>query len=310
VHGTARPVAGGATDSGARLAHIAALPGAAERFHAFEADLAAAQSFDAALAGAALAVHCASPYTMDNVRNPQASIVDPAVRGTLSFLDSCKDAGTVRKVVVTSSIAAVADEGAHGAVCDESVWNSNSSLARLPYYYSKVQAEKAVWDWAERHPEIKVVVINPFVIIGPSLVRALNPSPKVIKTIIDARDFPGIVDLTFTFVDVRDVSRTHIAALENENASGRYICANAGKAMHFREIVAVLTAMGYKPNTVRPTLLIPISKRNPPSPTQCRPTPHATLTKNNRTSVFNSLPVASVRLNSAEKYRWTSPPRL
>jgi dihydroflavonol-4-reductase len=254
VHGTARRV-----DDPARLAHITGLPGAAAAFRAFEADLSTSGSFDAALAGCELAVHCASPFTMDSVPDPQKGIVDPAVRGTLSFLESCKAVGTVRKIVVTSSIAAIADEGGHGAVFDEKVWNEKSSLTRLPYYYSKAQAEKAVWDWAEKHPEIKVVSINPFVVIGPSLVKSLNPSPKVIKTIIDAKDFPGIVDLTFTFVDVRDVSRAHLAALENDSASGRYICANSDKPLHFREIVAALQSMGYKPNTVRTvSVLLPI----------------------------------------------------
>jgi dihydroflavonol-4-reductase len=99
VHGTAH----GLSDL-ARVAHITGLPGAAQNLKLFEADLLTPGAFDEALAGCELAVHCASPFTMTG-KDPQTAFVDPAVKGTMSFLRGCTKVGTVKKVVVTSSIS-------------------------------------------------------------------------------------------------------------------------------------------------------------------------------------------------------------
>lgn len=55
-----------------------------------------------------------------------------------------------------------------------------------------------------------------------------------------------------TIVDVRDVSKAHIRALERDNAHGRYICAPTDKLMHMREIVALLDSLGFPTKQVRP----------------------------------------------------------
>jgi dihydroflavonol-4-reductase len=38
--------------------------------------------------------------------------------------------------------------------------------------------------------------------------------------------YPAIVDMTFSYVDVRDVAEAHVRAAEHPDASGRYICSN------------------------------------------------------------------------------------
>jgi dihydroflavonol-4-reductase len=245
VHGTARRI-----EDPSRLVHITELPGASTSFRAFEADILTPGSFNEALAGCDSAIHCASPYTLQDYRDPHERIVEPALKGTIFFLDGCRAAGTVRKVIVTSSAAAITDEGGHGAIFNENDWNEKSTAYRLTYYYSKVLSEKAAWKWAEANPDIKLVTINPSFILGPSLVKTVNTSPQILRTIIDGHEFPGILDLTYTFVDVRDVARAHVAALESSVASGRYICANSDKTMHFRDVVTQLQRMGYKPNMV------------------------------------------------------------
>jgi dihydroflavonol-4-reductase len=60
----------------------------------------------------------------------------------MSFLRSSAKVGTVKNVVVTSSIAAITDEGSLDKVCIESDWDEKSSLTRLPYYYSKYSPKK------------------------------------------------------------------------------------------------------------------------------------------------------------------------
>ncbi|KAG8051752.1 hypothetical protein GUJ93_ZPchr0001g29261 [Zizania palustris] len=53
--------------------------------------------------------HTASPI-YHNVNDPQAELLDPALKGTLNVLGSCKKA-SIKRVVITSSIAAVAYNG-------------------------------------------------------------------------------------------------------------------------------------------------------------------------------------------------------
>jgi dihydroflavonol-4-reductase len=45
--------------------------------------------------------------------------------------------------------------------------------------------------------------------------------------------FPGILRMGWGMVDVRDVALSHVLAMENENANGRYICCN--KTLWMRE---------------------------------------------------------------------------
>ena len=63
--------------------------------------------------------------------------------------------------------------------------------------------------------------------IGPSLSHgdAQNPSNKVIIDILTG-SYPGILHLGWGMVDVRDVAESHILAMENPKAEGRYIVAN------------------------------------------------------------------------------------
>lgn len=215
---------------------LKALPGAEERLELARGDLTVEGSYDEAVAGCTVVFHLASPYAL-TVEDPQRDLVDPAVEGTRSVLRSCERADSVRRVVLTSSMAAVTDEP-DGRVLTEEDWNTSSSLSRNPYYFSKAQAERAAWDFMESSSaSFDLVVINPFLIIGPALSSTLNTSPAVLRDLVTG-GFPGIVALVWGFVDVRDVAEAHVRAAEVEQASGRYLC--AGETASMREVVSQL----------------------------------------------------------------------
>jgi dihydroflavonol-4-reductase len=218
------------------------LPGAFERLELVEADLLREGSFDAPADGCGTVVHTASPYQL-NVRDAQKDLVDPAVIGTNNVLNACERAGSVTRVVLTSSMAAVTDEPASDHTLTEADWNTKSSLDRNPYYYAKTLAEKAAWDFmAQRKPLFDLVAINPFMVVGPSLTSALNTSNRIFVDLLKGT-YPGILSLTWGFVDVRDVADAHVRALATPAAHGRYLC--AGDTLSMRGLVDLLAANGY-----------------------------------------------------------------
>lgn len=218
------------------------LPGAAERLELVEADLLTEGAFDGPVAGIDAVIHTASPYVL-NATDPQADLVEPAVKGTRNVLSAAANVPSIRRVVLTSSMAAITDEPDSEHVLTERDWNGKSSLDRNPYYYSKTLAERAAWDFVEaQRPAFDLVVINPFLVIGPSLVPALNTSNQVFVDLLNGT-YPGVMNLTWGFVDVRDVAAAHVRAVETPAAQGRYIV--AGDTIAMRDVIALLEQHGW-----------------------------------------------------------------
>ena len=221
--------------------HLTGLNGAAERLQLTGADLLGPGAFDSAVRDCEFVIHTASPYTLD-VTDPQRDLVEPAVRGTISVLESCRESHSVRRVVLTSSVAAITDQ-ADGHLNTESDWNTRSSLTRNPYYYSKTLAEQAAWQFMNaRKPSFDLVAVNPFFVIGPSLVPGINTSHASLIGLTNG-NIPVVLALEWPFVDVRDVARAHILAMESPAAGGRYIVAAETRTM--RQVVDLLRANGW-----------------------------------------------------------------
>ena len=241
VRGTARR---------APVPHLQSLPGAADRLELVEADLLEPSSFDAAVRGCATVFHTASPYVIQ-VDDPQRDLVDPAVKGTLAVLEACAKAVDVKRVVLTSSMAAVTDEPDDARVLTEADWNEKSTLRRNPYYLSKTLAERAAWTFMERErPAFDLVAMNPFIIMGPSLGPGLNVSNKIVSDMVNGV-YPGILSLTWGIVDVRDVAHAHVRAADLPGAHGRYLLAQ--EAVSMRTVVGWLREAGFAAGTRLPS---------------------------------------------------------
>ena len=218
------------------------LPGASERLELVEADLLSNGAYDRAIEGCDYVMHTASPYQI-NVKNPQTDLVDPAVNGTETVLESCLKSSSIKRVIFTSSIAAITDEPDSTKVFNEKDWNTMSSLERNPYHYSKTLAERDAWDFIMRkRPTFDLVAINPFMVVGPSLGPSLNTSNQILRDILIGV-YPCIMDINWGFVAVQDAAQSHILAMETETASGRYLC--SGEAMDMKTLVALLSSSGF-----------------------------------------------------------------
>jgi dihydroflavonol-4-reductase len=221
--------------------HVTGIAGADERLELVQADLRAPHAFDRAVLDCEHVIHTASPYAVD-VEDPRRDLIDPAVNGTLSMLEAAAKSSVLKRVVLTSSAAAITDQ-ADGHVNTEDDWNTRSSLKRNPYYYSKLLAERAAWDFMERtSPGFDLVVINPFLVIGPSLVPGINTSASSFVSLTNG-NMPAVIALEWPLADVRDVARAHVLAMERPEAHGRYIVAAETRTV--RQVVDLLRASGW-----------------------------------------------------------------
>ncbi|KAG7588708.1 NAD(P)-binding domain superfamily [Arabidopsis suecica] len=157
--------------------HLVSLEGVKERLHLFKADLLEQGSFDSAIDGCHGVFHTASPFFHD-VKDPQAELIDPAVKGTLNVLNSCTKASSVKRVVVTSSMAAVGYNRKPRTpdVTVDETWFSDPELcesSKMWYVLSKTLAEDAAWKLA-KEKGLDIVTINPAMVIGPLLQPTLN----------------------------------------------------------------------------------------------------------------------------------------
>ena len=196
----------------------------------WEAGLLKKGSFDEPADGSDAIIHMASPFTL-RFKDAQKELIDPALRGTENVLNAATKSFSVKKVVLTSSVAAV-----HGDNIDmkelgideftEEHFNYSSNEKHQPYSYSKVLAEKRAWELNKKQSKWELVVINPSFVMGPSLNKLSNSeSLQFMKDMLKGKYFIGAPDLMFGFVDVRDVAKAHILALEKEEVKGRYILA-------------------------------------------------------------------------------------
>ncbi|MDP5172176.1 MAG: NAD-dependent epimerase/dehydratase family protein, partial [Bacteroidia bacterium] len=92
----------------------------------FKSDLLKPGSYSEAMQGCELVYHTASPFTSD-VKDPQKELIEPAVLGTENVLNSANKVASVKRVVVTSSCAAIYTDAidtvnAPGGRLTESVW--------------------------------------------------------------------------------------------------------------------------------------------------------------------------------------------
>ncbi|GMN26251.1 hypothetical protein TIFTF001_001238 [Ficus carica] len=81
-----------------------------DRLQLFKANLLEEGSFDSAVDGCEGVFHTASPV-YSHANDPEAELLEPALKGTLNVLKSCAKSPSVRLVVLTSSAAAVLING-------------------------------------------------------------------------------------------------------------------------------------------------------------------------------------------------------
>jgi dihydroflavonol-4-reductase len=165
-------------------------------------------------------------------------LIVPAREGALRAVRFARDAG-VQRVVMTSSVAAIAYGQKGKTRFTEADWTNIDSPDAYAYVKSKTIAERAARDWVAREGgALELCTVNPSLVLGPLLTADFSTSLEAIKKLLEG-SMPGLPDLGFGVVDVRDVAAMHVQCLTAPNmANERFIA--SGPFMKLEELAAIL----------------------------------------------------------------------
>ena len=200
------------------------------------ADLLSDDGWAGAVEGCDYVLHVASPFPAVPPKDPDL-LVRPAREGALRVLRASHAAG-VRRVVLTSSFAAIGYGHTEDPVFDESWWTDPDGPHVQPYELSKTLAERAAWAFAEESG-LELTTVNPVVVLGPALGRDVSTSLDIVQRLL-AGKVPALPRLTFGLVDVRDVADLHLLAMTSPRAAGERFLATSSETTSMVEVAAAL----------------------------------------------------------------------
>ncbi|WP_353062346.1 NAD-dependent epimerase/dehydratase family protein [Tunturibacter psychrotolerans] len=206
-------------------------------------DLREPEKLRSALVGCDALVHVAADYRLW-VRDPD-QMYAANVTGTRELLKLACEVG-VRRVVYTSSVATM------GFKSDGTIVNEETpvSLEEMIGHYKRskflgeLEAIKAAK--AGQH----VMILNPTTPIGPGDWKP-TPTGRIIVDFLN-KNFPAYVDTGLNLVDVAEVARMHVVALEHGTPGERYIL--GGENLTLKQILDRMSTITGLPS---PTMKVP-----------------------------------------------------
>ena len=195
-------------------------------------DLRAPEGFAAALQGCDAVIHVAADYRLW-VPDP-ADMYKANVEGTRELLRLAQEAG-VPRVVYTSSVATMGFDAA-GTVVDEATPVGEADMIGH-YKRSKWMAEQVALEAARAGQQ--VIVLNPTTPIGAMDMKP-TPTGRIVVDFLN-KNFPAYVDTGLNLVDVREIARMHLVALERGVPGERYIL--GGENLTLKQILDRLAAI-------------------------------------------------------------------
>ena len=191
-----------------------------------EGDLRQPEGFAKALGGCDALLHIAADYRLW-VPDP-AEMYKANVDGTRKLLQLAREAG-VPTVVYTSSVATMGFRK-DGTVVDEDTPVSEADMIGH-YKRSKWLAEQVAIEAARAGQH--VILLNPTTPIG-ALDSKPTPTGRIVMDFLN-RKFPAYVETGLNLVDVREIARMHLHALEAGRPGERYIL--GGENLKLKQIL-------------------------------------------------------------------------
>ena len=223
-------------------------------------DLLEDEGWNAAVYGCDYVLHVASPFILE-VPSDEEILIRPAVDGTLRVLNACKK-NNIKKLVLTSSVAAIAYGHAQEKIFDESDWSNIADDSDItPYAKSKTLAERVAWDFMNDltdDEKFDFTVINPVGVFGPMLTRDIGTSNSLVQRLISG-EMPACPATHLGYVDVRDVAKAHIFSMLNSSTNDKRIIVSESE-MFFVDVGRILNEAGFEksPTKQMPNWLVKV----------------------------------------------------
>ena len=221
------------TNNSEKTDHLLSLNdrGLAGSVELFSANLLEPGSYDSIFAEATAVLHVGTPMGYGNANNPQ-EVYDGAIEGTNNVLDSIKKAGTVRRLIYTSSFAAIGHPAEPGYQFTEKDWASDNrendptwstenlnDKGEVGYAMAKVELEHLVNRVAEEDGRFDAISVCPIVVLGPLLSRAhelVGSWQWYLGRLLGGKVCKRGYQHLWNIVDVRDVAESQALMLESD----------------------------------------------------------------------------------------------
>ncbi len=194
-----------------------------------------------AISGCDAVFHLAALYSYDAPASEHERV---NVEGTRVVVELCRELG-VRRLVHTSTCGTCGPVA--GRPATEEDGPPDWELA-VPYKRTKLEAERIVL--AAAREGLDAVVVNPTTPVGEGD-RFPTPTGRMIEGVATGR-YRGYVDTGVNVVDVRDVARGHVLALERGRSGERYLL--GGVDLTLQELFGAVADLAGRP---RPRVRVP-----------------------------------------------------
>ncbi|XBI64703.1 hypothetical protein VPH35_044760 [Triticum aestivum] len=166
----------------------------------------------------------------------QNEVIKPTVEGMLSIMRACKEAGTVKRIVFTSSAGSVNIEERQRPAYDQDNWSDIDFCRRVKmtgwmYFVSKALAEKAAMEYASENG-LDFISIIPTLVVGTFLSAGMPPSLVTALALITGNEAHYSILKQVQLVHLDDLCDAMTFLFEHPEANGRYICSSHDATIH------------------------------------------------------------------------------
>ena len=210
-------------------------------------DLLKDEGWEESMMGCDILIHIASPFPFKQPKNEQ-DLIKPAVDGTLRALNAAKKAN-INRVIITASVASIAfGHNKKNITVSHKDWTNTNSLKGVDAYMkSKTFAEKVAWEFVNKdeNTSMKLTTIHPSGIFGAPLGKNISgTSMNFIEQFITGK-IPACPNITFGFVDVKDVAKLHIESLTKPESENKRIICSHSEPIEMLEVAKFLRESGF-----------------------------------------------------------------
>ena len=220
------------------------------------ADLLNDDGWKDAVKGCDAIIHVAGPFPM-SYEGGEKELTGPHQDGAMRVFRFAKDLG-INRIVLTSSVASIwNDSTVEDTVryIDETSWSNLNDDNLDAYTKGKALKEKAAWDFVAENDSIKLTTILPSVVLGPGIGSPVRRGSMEYMLMLINKEMPVAPPLKHGIVDVRDVAKIHIDALENDESIGKRVIITEN-TYWVRELSEMLNKHGHNAPTFTPPVFL------------------------------------------------------